>query len=88
PANFALQPYDQVVVRVIPGFANGRLVEIYGEVAYPGVYVLESGQVHLSDVVGMAGGLLESADGEGSRLFRNLNLTGNITMDVRKAVRR
>jgi hypothetical protein len=88
PANFVLQPYDQVVVRLVPAFTTGRLVEIYGEVAYPGVYVLGPGQVHLSDVIMMAGGLLESADGEGSRLFRCLNFTGNITMDARMAVRK
>lgn len=88
PANFALQPFDQVVIRLIPEFTTGRMVEISGEVAYPGVYVLGPGQVHLSEVIGMAGGMLESADAFGSRLYRTFNKTGGITMDPGKAVRR
>ena len=88
PSNFVLQPYDQVVVRLVPEFTTGRLVEISGEVAYPGVYVLGPGQVHLSDVIRMAGGLLGSADKAGSRMFRTFNKTGNITMDAGRAVRR
>lgn len=88
PPDFTLQPYDQVVVRLTPEFTLGRNVEIFGEVAYPGVYVLGPGQVHLSDVIGMAGGLLESADATGSRLFRTFDKSGSITMDVYKAVRR
>lgn len=88
PAGFKLQPYDQVVVRQTPGFTTGRTVEIAGEVASPGVYVLGSKQVHLSEIIRMAGGLLDGADATGSRLFRTKNSTGSIAMDVRKAVRR
>lgn len=88
PAGFKLQPYDQVVVRQTPGFTTGRIVEIAGEVASPGIYVLGSRQVRLSEIIKMAGGLLEGADATGSRLFRTKNSTGSITMNVRKAVRR
>lgn len=88
PSNFVLQPYDQVVVRLVPEFTTGRLVEISGEVTYPGVYVLGPGQVHLSEVIRMAGGLLGSADKAGSRMFRTFNQTGNIAMDAGRAVRR
>lgn len=86
PANFKLQPYDQVVVRLTPGFSMGRLVEITGEVNYPGMYVLESRQTHMSDLISLAGGLLDGADAKGSRLFRTHNNRGNITMDVEKAL--
>ncbi len=88
PVGFKLQPYDQVVVRQTPGFTTGRTVEIAGEVASPGVYVLGSQQVRLSEIIRMAGGLLDGADATGSRLFRTNNSTGSIAMDVRKAVRR
>jgi protein involved in polysaccharide export with SLBB domain len=88
PANFVLQPYDQVVIRLTPDFTMGRLVEINGEVKYPGTYVLESKQVQLSEIIRMAGGLLESADARGSRLFRSFNKVGSITMDVSKALRK
>jgi protein involved in polysaccharide export with SLBB domain len=88
PVGFALQPYDQVAVRTMPAYAMGRQVELNGAVTRPGIYVMGSGNVHLSDVIEMAGGLLESADATGSRLFRTVNKTGNIAMDARKAVRR
>lgn len=86
PANFRLQPYDQVVVRLTPGFSMGHLVEITGEVNYPGIYVLESRNVHMSDLITLAGGLLDGADAKGSRLFRTHNNRGNITMDVEQAL--
>ncbi len=88
PAGFKIQPYDQIMVRQTPGFTTGRTVEISGEVTSPGIYVLGSRQVRLSEIIKMAGGLLDGADATGSRLFRTKNSTGSIAMDVRKAVRR
>ena len=61
PQNFTLQPYDQVVVRLTPDFTLGRTVELNGQVKYPGIYVLESKQTQLSEVIKMAGGLLGDA---------------------------
>lgn len=86
PKNFTLQPYDQVVVRLIPEFSMGRTVEITGQVEYPGTYVLESKQVNLSDIIKMAGGLLDDADPYGGRLFRTYRNRGNISMNLRKAM--
>ena len=86
PPNFALQPYDQVIVRLTPEFTMGRTVEITGQVEYPGTYVLQSKQVHLSEIIKMAGGLLNDADPYGSRLFRTYRNRGNITMNVQKAM--
>ncbi len=86
PQNFKLQPYDQVVVRLTPEFITGRTIEINGQVEYPGAYVLESKQVHLSEVIKMAGGLLNDADPIGSRLFRTYHSRGNISMNIQKAL--
>lgn len=87
PENFSLQPYDKVIVRQTPGFTAERTVEISGEVNYPGAYILTSDQVHLSKLINMAGGLLESADAKGSRLFRTFNNRGYITLDIKQAIR-
>lgn len=57
-----LQPYDHIVVRMMPDFNKGRYVELNGRVKYPGVYVLEDGKTQLSDVIQRAGGLLNDAD--------------------------
>ena len=86
PVNFNLQPYDMVVVRLVPGFTLGRTVEISGEVNYPGAYSLTSKQIHVSDLVKMAGGLRDDADARGSRLFRTYKNRGFITMDIAKAI--
>jgi protein involved in polysaccharide export with SLBB domain len=87
PKNFNLQPYDHVVVRLTPEFTMGRYVEINGQVKYPGVYLLESKQTQLDDIIRKAGGLLKDADPKGSSLFRTYRNRGNISMNVRKAMR-
>lgn len=87
PAGFDIHPYDQVVVRQTPAFSMGRMVEISGEVVYPGVYLLGTKSTPLSTVIKKAGGLLTSADAKGSRLFRTFNSRGLITMDVDAAMR-
>ncbi|MCX6222401.1 MAG: SLBB domain-containing protein [Bacteroidia bacterium] len=86
PAYFTLQPYDYVVVRLTPGFTMGRYIEITGEIAYPGIYQLDTKQTQLSAIINRAGGLLPSADAKGSRLFRTYNNRGSITIDVKKAI--
>lgn len=86
PENFRLQPYDKVIIRQTPGFEMGRTVEISGEVNFPGAYFLTSKQVHLSELINMAGGLLESADAKGSRLFRTFDNRGYITLDISQAL--
>ena len=86
PATFALQPFDQVVVRMTPEFTLGRTVELNGQVRYPGVYVLESRDATLADVIKKAGGLLRDADPWGAKLFRTYKNRGDITINVRKAV--
>jgi len=88
PQAFNLQPYDHVVVRMTPDFTLGRTMEINGQVRYPGIYVLESKETTLSDVVEMAGGLLEDADPYGAQLFRTYRNRGNIIIQLNKAMRR
>jgi len=86
PKNFTLQPYDQVVVRLIPEFKLGGTVELSGQVKYPGTYIMESKETKLSDVIKMAGGLLDDADPYGASLFRTYKVRGNISMNINKAM--
>jgi protein involved in polysaccharide export with SLBB domain len=86
PKNFALQPYDQIVVRLTPEFTMGRTIEINGEVEYPGVYTLESKEATLSQFIKKAGGLQRDADPYGSALFRTYRNRGNISMNLKKAM--
>jgi protein involved in polysaccharide export with SLBB domain len=82
--NFVLQPYDHIVVRMTPNFATDRVVEINGRVRYPGVYVLNDSRTHLSEIIKMAGGLLDDADPYSS-IFRTYRNRGRISIDLKKA---
>lgn len=82
PEGFQLQPYDHVVVRRTPNFTTGRTVEVNGRVKYPGVYVLEDSKTQLSQVIEMAGGLLDDADPY-ARLFRTYRNRGSIGLNMK-----
>jgi protein involved in polysaccharide export with SLBB domain len=69
---FILQPYDEVFVRYSPGYVKQRHVEIEGEVAFSGSYVLTRKESRLSDLVSAAGGLTSEAYVQGARLERKL----------------
>ncbi|MBS1729876.1 MAG: SLBB domain-containing protein [Bacteroidetes bacterium] len=60
--SFYLKPYDVVIIRNNPGYFVQKSVTVSGEVLYPGVYVINSNDEKLSDVVKRAGGLKYSAD--------------------------
>jgi len=87
PKRFTLQPYDQVVVRMTPEFTMGRIVELNGQVKYPGAYVLENKDATLADVFKKAGGLLHDADPYGGQLFRTYKNRGEIGLQLKKAVK-
>lgn len=80
--NFQLQPYDHVVVRMTPNFTHGRTIEVNGRVKYPGVYVVEDNRTTLSEIIKLAGGLLDDASPY-STLFRTYNNRGNIAVNLK-----
>ena len=79
--DFALQPYDHVVVRMTPAFGLSRTVELSGRVRYPGTYVLKDGRTQLSDILKQAGGMLDDADPYVT-LFRTYNGRGPISLNM------
>lgn len=83
--HFQLQPYDHIVVRLTPSFTTGRTVEVNGRVKYPGTYVLEDKRTKLSDVIDMAGGLLNDAD-PFVTLFRAHNGRGQIGLNLKETM--
>ena len=80
---FILQPYDHIVVRMTPNFSTDRTVEINGRVRYPGVYVLNDSRTQLSEIIKLAGGLLDDADPY-CVLFRTFKNRGSIGIDLQK----
>lgn len=81
--DFQLQPFDHIVVRMTPNFAFNRSVEVTGRVRYPGVYVLNDSRTQLSDVIKLAGGLLDDAE-PFANIFRSFNNRGIIGINLKK----
>lgn len=61
PSNISLEPRDRILIRRMPQRVDPANVMVRGEVARPGRYPLTA-NMHLSDLVRAAGGLLRSAD--------------------------
>ena len=72
-AGFLLKPYDRICVRRSPGYVVQTVVNISGEVVFPGNYILTHKSERLSDLVKKAGGLNSWAYVKGARLLRKMN---------------
>jgi len=82
---FALQPYDQIIVREIPEYKLQQMVYIGGEVQYPGYYAIMARDEKLTNLLGRAGGATRYADIRNAQLEREK--TPNIVVNLQKAVR-
>jgi protein involved in polysaccharide export with SLBB domain len=86
-AKFVLQPYDQIFVRSIPNYELPQIVEITGEVKYPGKYTLLKKDEKIASIVKRAGGLTRYAFPEAATFYRP-SLAGNyIVIKLKKAVK-
>jgi hypothetical protein len=83
--SFALQPYDQVVLRQKPNYSLQKLVYVGGEVKYPGYYALGSYDERLSSLVQRAGGTTDFADASNAQLFREGAV--NVVVELQSALR-
>ena len=79
-SDVVLFPNDIVSIKSDPYKKNQSLVQITGEVLYPGSYVLESRIDRLSAVLKRAGGLLSYADINGAKLIRKKLLQDTATI--------
>jgi polysaccharide export outer membrane protein len=68
-ANLALQPFDALTIKEVPGWQARQDVTLRGEVRFPGVYAIRRGET-LKSVVSRAGGLTTYAFPEGSVFTR------------------
>ncbi|NPA66583.1 MAG: hypothetical protein GXO11_06840 [Epsilonproteobacteria bacterium] len=64
-----LEPYDEVKVYKIPNWNEKQVVEIKGEVKFPGSYVILPGE-KIADLIKRAGGFTENAFIEGAVFTR------------------
>ncbi|NUM75757.1 SLBB domain-containing protein [candidate division KSB1 bacterium] len=65
-----LRPDDQLFIRRIPDWRVGPLVEIRGEVKFPGMYAIDWGKTRLSEICQLAGGPTPEASLHEARLYR------------------
>lgn len=79
-----LQPFDHVFIRRSPGFQRERIVEIEGEVLYPGDFVLRKTDERISDLLNRAGGLNQYAYAEGATLIRRTENYKELREEERK----
>jgi protein involved in polysaccharide export with SLBB domain len=86
-ANPALEPYDNVFIRRVPGFELPRNVVLSGEVRFPGRYALTRRGETLLDVVTRAGGLTENAYVRGAQFFRPEGRAGRVGIDRERVLR-
>lgn len=87
--DFVLEPYDAVYVRRSPMYYEQQNVEITGEVAFAGTYVLDRKELRLSDIVKNAGGITNKAYIKGARLERRMTAEQRQrTLDALKTVQK
>lgn len=67
---FVLSPFDNIYVRKAPSYHVQRIVQINGEVRYPGAYSISSKNERISDLITRAGGLMPNAFVKGARMKR------------------
>lgn len=82
--NVQLSPYDIINVKSTSGFGSQRTVMIYGEVKFPGKYVLQKSGEKLSDIINRAEGFNASADSS-SATIRRISKS-NLTIREREAL--
>lgn len=75
-SQFPLEPFDLISVRTAPNFESQRLVNITGQVNYPGNYALKKNEYKISDLIELAGGLKLEGFIDGAKLFRDSTIVG------------
>jgi len=80
----ALAPFDHVFIRKNIGFQREMLVEVEGEVNYPGTFALEKRDERISDVLKRAGGLNQFSYAKGATLIRRTEFYKEMEEEERK----
>ena len=81
-SSLLLKPFDHVYVRTIPEYEVQRTIEVQGEVKYPGTYPLLQDREKIYDLIARSGGLTGEAFPEGARLYRQVDNTGLVVIDL------
>lgn len=67
--NVKINPYDEVTIFTIPRWSEKKVIEVKGEVKFPGTYTIDNGE-KLSSVLKRAGGFTKDSFVEGTVFTR------------------
>jgi len=82
-----LQPYDQIFVRALPAFNEPEVIEVVGEVTYPGMYPMVTKNMRVSDLIENSGGLTTYAYSNAARFYRKEDGKGSVVIDLNEIER-
>lgn len=80
--DFELKPFDEVFVRSSKGFKPIELIEIAGEINFPGTYGRLNGKNRVSDLIERAGGLTDDAFAAGATLVQQTKAGQHIVLGL------
>ncbi|HSV88482.1 MAG TPA: SLBB domain-containing protein [Bacteroidales bacterium] len=73
-SSFVLEPFDVIFVRRSPNYQKQVMVEVQGEINFPGQYAISQKAERISDLVKRAGGLTDDAFIAGATLVRQVDV--------------
>jgi len=85
-SSLVLFPFDEIFVRDVPQFELQKIVQINGEVQYPGGYAIIENNERLTSVISRAGGLTPQAYSLGAGMVRVYNNTGAVVINLDDAL--
>jgi protein involved in polysaccharide export with SLBB domain len=84
---YQLEPFDQIFVRYIPDFEFQEIVQIVGEVKYPGPYSIVRNNENISQLLSRAGGLTPEAFAQGATLYRSQDSLGYVVIRLEEVLK-
>ena len=85
-SSMVLFPFDEIFVRTVPQFEFQKVVQLRGEIQYPGGYALIAENERIADVIRRAGGLTPEAFTGGAQMVRVQNGIGAVVINLSEAL--
>ena len=84
-SKFELMPFDNIYIRKSPGYTEQKMVQLEGEVLFPGFYSISSKSERISDIIARSGGITPEAYVKGARLIRQISSSKQLQLkDIEK----
>ncbi len=84
-SKFELMPFDNIYIRKSPGYTDQKMVQLEGEILFPGYYSISSKSERISDIIARSGGITPEAYVKGARLIRQISSSKQLQLkDIEK----